>query len=28
MSNELSKNEVWINEQLNSFYNLTNINKI
>ena len=28
MSNELSKNEVWINEQLKSFYNLTNINKI
>ena len=28
MSNELSKDEVWINEQLKSFFNLTNINKI
>ena len=28
MSNELSKDKVWINEQLKSFYKLTNINKI
>ena len=28
MSNELSKDNVWINEQLKSFYKLTNINKI
>jgi glycerol-3-phosphate dehydrogenase len=28
MSNELSRDEVWINEQLKSFFNLTNINKI
>ncbi len=28
MSNELSKDKVWIDKQLKSFYNLTNINKI
>tara|TARA_B100000780_G_scaffold54269_1_gene33937 strand:- start:4561 stop:6042 length:1482 start_codon:yes stop_codon:yes gene_type:complete len=28
MSNELSKDEVWMNVQLKSFFNLTNINKI
>ena len=28
MSNELSKDKVWINKQLKSFYKLTNINKI
>ena len=28
MSNELSKDNVWIDKQLKSFYNLTNINKI
>ncbi len=28
MSNELSKDKEWINEQLKSFYKLTNINKI
>ena len=28
ISNELSKDKVWIDKQLKSFYNLTNINKI
>ena len=28
MSKELFKDEVWVKDQLQSFYNLTNINKI